>query len=518
MRGRNAFIITDELEQMDSKEQMSIKCQSLSDRLRLAIGLDEDNPPQFLERTDELDAVIDAICCTLESEAKERAIKLNVSDSVIVNCLFYRVYHETPNEILEKEYKRATIVCILQFLRWCKDELRHGKLERRWLYDFDFDVKVANVLGGKYSVGKGWRAKTNNTLFQYADICALLTGKFMPQPLTRDMLALFGVRQVLEAKFRRIIGLCGIDPMPKIPHGTIPKILKAHEKGIKYKFDKSLPLDSIMHIYDWTDYSIHTMSSSYVWLVWKAVFAVKFLFCSGEMENESYFHINGSIEISCHVLERMREEFRKWVCINTREPSHDKSGQTVLYWCEPEIPVVNDIGQLVKIKNTKERVSEHLRVRQIKDPCVFVLIKEWPINRLGDTLRQNIRALHDLGVRFTIFVNSPKNAGVGALQQPDIPWKMIESGSGADDDVRQLENYCKDQEVSLIVDLGISSRTASIIRRASEFALGYAIEYVRDCIMLTGSQNDKTEEVKQFYKHLCDMANNRPNLERGIEA
>ena len=117
---------------MDSNEQMSIKCQSLSDRLRMAIGLDEDNPAQFLERTDEIDAVIDGICCALESEAKEHSINLNVSDSVIVNCLFYRVYHEKQNAVLETEYKRATIVCILQFLRWCKDELQHGKLERWW--------------------------------------------------------------------------------------------------------------------------------------------------------------------------------------------------------------------------------------------------------------------------------------------------------------------------------------------------------------------------------------------------
>jgi len=496
---------------MDSNEQMSIKCQSLSDRLRMAIGLDEDNPAQFLERTDEIDAVIDATCCALESEAKEHSMNLNVSDSVIVNCLFYRVYHEKQNAVLEKEYKRATIVCILQFLRWCKDELQHGRLERRWLYDFDFDVKVANVLGNKYSIGKSWRAKTNNTLFQYADICALLTGKFMPQPVTRDMLALFGVRQALETKFRRIIGLEGVDPMVKIPHGAIPKILIAHEKSIEYKSGNVLPLDSVMHVYDWTDFSIHTMSSNYVWLVWKAVYAVRHLFYAGKEDVCSYFHINGSVEISHITLERMREDFRRWISANT---CRDK--QVTLYWGEPEIPIVNDAGQLIKIKETREIIFNLTRVRQIKRPCVFLLIKEWPNDDMADVLRKNITELNNFGARFCIFVNSSKNAGVGALGIFSIPWKKIPICCDIDNELRHMETLCEEQDVTTIIDLGIYSGTAEIIKKAAGDACAYEVEYLQDCPSLITHRRPGSSEMKRLYAHLNEIANTGAHLERDI--
>ena len=491
--------------------QEDINNQSLSTQLRLAIGLAEECPPQFLNRSEKLDNVIDAICYALEQEAVAQHLNLEVADSVVVNCLFHRIYREEVDDALKKEYRRATIICILQFLKWCKEELHQSKLERRWLYDLDLDIKIANILGAKYSEGKCWRTKTNNTLFQYSDICALLTGKFMPQPVTRDMLSLFGVRQVLEAKFRRIIGFYWIDPMPKIPHGTIPKILIAHEKDLKYKSDNVLSLDSVMHVYDWTDYSIHTMASDYVWLVWKAAYVVRHLFGADKKEEASYFHINDSIEITHNTLERLREDFRKWVSENAC-----RGKKVTIHWGAPEIPIVNDAGQLVNIKETKEIVFNLARVRQIKEPCVFLLIKEWPSDDMADVLRRNITELYEFGARFCIFVNSRMNAGVGALGILSISWKLIPLGCDISNELRQLDDYCKEQEVTTIIDLGISSETANIIKKVADNACAYEVEYLRDCPKLTTRQQPGSDEMKNLFAHLYGVANAGTHLERDI--
>lgn len=349
MNVETSLSLSDMTFQVALKKELS---QSLSERLRLALGPEEEHP-RFLDNTEELTSVIGAYENALKDEASKSKLFLDICEANIVDCLFYRPYHEAPNLKLSRAYKRATIVCILQFLAWCRNQLERGRLEWRWLFDFDFDIFESHILGDNYKNGFCWRARTNNTFIQYADVLGLLTGEFSPQPLTRDMFALFGVRQLLEAKFRRIIGLKWIEPMPKIPHNIIPDILKKHEKEFKFRSATEFSFSDIMKVYDWTESSIHTMSSNYVWLVWKAVTFVAPLFSASQHGPVKYFHINGAVEMTEETFGRLREDFIVWVSSNVCNHGQERK----IYWGDPETPIVNDKGELVRIQDSEKIVK-----------------------------------------------------------------------------------------------------------------------------------------------------------------
>ena len=335
-------MIKDEIRDSDELiEQLA--CSTLSGRLRVAMG-SEENASQHLICSADLLNAIDAIIDALYSEAKKLQLNLNIKDAHLVTCLYYRLYHEDFNDDLKKESKRATIVCIVQYLNWCKELLQRHSLERRLLIEFDIDMFQSGILGANYKEGYAVRTYTTNTFMQYADILCMFTGRSLPQPLARDMFSLFGIRQTLEIRFRRLLGLRWIDPMPKIGHEVIPTILKKHEKAFRYKNGNKLKISDVMHIYNWTDYSIHSMSSNYIWLVWKAIVSSSDFLTPPKFDEKSkYMHINASMEMDECTLQDLRNDFRKWVIAN-------KFGKDVkIYWEEPEVPIVDERGELKKI-------------------------------------------------------------------------------------------------------------------------------------------------------------------------
>ena len=328
-----------------------LACSTLSGRLRVAMGIEE-NAPHFLVFSSDLLSAIDAIIDALRREAAKLHLKLDIKESHLVTCLYYRAYHEEPNEVFNKEYKRATIVCALQYLNWCRRLLQNGALERRLLLEFDIDMFQSGILGANYKEGYAERTYTTNSFMQYTDILWMFTGRSLPQPLARDLFSLFGIRQTLEVRFRRLLGLRWIDPMPKIGHDVIPTILKKHEKSFRYKDGNNLLLSDIMHIYNWTDYSIHSMTSNYIWLVWKAISSASDFLIPPKFDDKSkYMHINASMEMDAATLQDLRNDFKEWVSANAS--NRLKKGLKI-FWEEPEVPILDERGCLKKIGNSVE--------------------------------------------------------------------------------------------------------------------------------------------------------------------
>lgn len=481
---------------------------TLGERLRLALGL-EDDSPRILDNSDDLQFVLSDIIDALRSEAAAKHLNIALKDPCIISFLYERPYHDKT--LKRTDYDRATIACVIKYLEWCKGKLKKGQLERRWLRDFYFDFSQTGILPDMY---KGWcgRTNTNNTLFQYSDIRALLEGTWSPQPVVRDMLALFGLRQVLEAKFRRLLGLSWLDPMPKIPHETLPSIVRLHESELNVKTASSLRVDSIMQIYNWTDYSIHTMTTNSVWLVWMAVDWCRYVFLppkAGDKNNAKYWHINGSIEIPQSCLEGMREDFRRWVvekvCCSTQQRS------VLITWEEPEAPVVDSDGNLVRIKKSVEKVSADASVCVQQKPSVCFLIDKWPVGGEGKAFSDNLRRLVERGVDVTVFMTECDTASCLLIPSVSIKTYLLNLHEGGD--TNAIKQVLNDRAVT-----SMYAWNAPVLKKLMSGVLSLSSHKRLRRIKITGadllSVAKSDEELDQFANALFEFANADPELTR----
>lgn len=190
-------------------------------------------------------------------------------------CVVQSLYILSGKCDKEKEmvYNRASTQIIIEFLEWLisfpalKNRLHEVK---DLLETFVFDLGSTGVLGEKFFSVYCGRNKTNHTYFHFYDSKNAL---FLNRPLpfkTQEFLSVFGLRQAMEIKFRRVIGFAGTEPPIKIRHDVIPSIIANHEKDIFFHKRKDLTIKDILHIYNWTNYSIHYLVSAPPWLIWKA--------------------------------------------------------------------------------------------------------------------------------------------------------------------------------------------------------------------------------------------------------
>lgn len=483
--------------------------RTLGERLRIELG-PEEMSERYLKNSDSLMLVIDDVIDALKNKARTKMYSLDIKDAFIVSCLYCRPYHNSPPEYVD--YVRSTIVCIIRYLEWCKLQLPGGKLERRWLRDFYYDLYQTGILPEMYGNAACYRCYTNNTLMQYGDIYALLRGAWTPQPNVRDMLSLFGLRQVLEAKFRRLLGLRWVEPMPKIPHEVLPRIIKCHADQIRITTAETMDWDSVMHIYNWTDYSIHTMSTNRVWLVWFAVDWCKRIFIPPKKDlkdKRKYFHINGAIELTEVSLDGLREDFRKWLSENACPKAPDKKVRVI--WDPPEAPVVDRQGNLMQLKVVEEDVFITAQVKERRKASVMFGVFEWPSDDCK--LIKNLKALRSAGISLTIVVGTPlQRSGYEIIPDLDIHWYCVQASCEGGN--HELARVLKEREITQIVS---SCDDDSLIRYLVDVVSSCEEERVRQvqikiCKGLEAEMSQ--EEVDKICSSLEEEANDIPSLTR----
>lgn len=128
--------------------------------------------------------------------------------------------------------------------------------ERKFQPDFQlfvgFDVKVNTTLE---------LFKTLEALFWYPNI----NPKLLDQKATFNLLT-FAIRQAIEVKFKRIFGIVDLYNKnysgPKLRHDFFVNFVKEH---LEYFETPKLPLQYVIKIYEWSNYTIHNAINPRIW-------------------------------------------------------------------------------------------------------------------------------------------------------------------------------------------------------------------------------------------------------------
>ena len=202
----------------------------------------------------------------------EKKMKETYDTEFIIGGVFHpRRYYNLPH------YERATFQLIYDFndfmIKCCEADpafvFQNGK---RFIYE------LANFFPDFF---RGWCAQTKVSYAAFADIKNLfMTGCIPDDAMLKNNLTTFGIRQVLENKFRRVWGIIDIatsDNKPiKVDHSFFVNFLLENQK---FYVDFPSNGNELQDIYFWTNHSIHNMTTPYCWEIWKALQIVDAFFC-----------------------------------------------------------------------------------------------------------------------------------------------------------------------------------------------------------------------------------------------
>ena len=185
----------------------------------------------------------------------------------------------------------------------------------------------------------------------YGDACRWYCFGTVPGRLTSEFMSIFELRQAMETRFRRLLGIKDITRGVKISHGMIPNIIQRSISDKNFHPASGMTLTQIRHVYDWTDISIHLMRTDYVWLVWKAFQVCEGMFSSAPRAN-GMMSIHDSFEFSEDLLEKMRTEFVQEV-----RSANSSIKSFSIAWGEPDAAIVDSHGRWMKVKPRVEIVD-----------------------------------------------------------------------------------------------------------------------------------------------------------------
>lgn len=281
-------------------------------------------------------------------KAKQKELKLSgkLKNSCLIQSLF--ITPNEPNCNFKSMYKRANIQVLIEFLDWILNiKTLNDKLHeiRDLLQTFVYDLGTTRVLDESFFSHDCGRSKTNHTFFHFYDCKKLLFLNQNPSIKTREFLSIFGLRQSMETKFRRVIGYSGINPQIKMQHNTIPDIISFFENDISFHKDKNISLKDILHIYKWTNYSIHNMMSIYPWLIWKAFDACEIIFDFNNDGPTTLRGLDSSFQFSTTILNKMRGKLREEI---QKIADKDKVEYTI-FWINPEAYVFDEKNKTLNL-------------------------------------------------------------------------------------------------------------------------------------------------------------------------
>lgn len=251
----------------------------------------------------------------------------------------------------EQELAQATLCCCEEFLEWVLERIDKTPVYGYFCVPFPFeavhnfvqDLSATGLISG-FCQSTTPREKQTYTLPMFGDIENFTFFNCIPNNPTRDTMAIFALRQMLESWFMRIVGFRGVVPIDhfEIRSGRFQKIIEnGFEKNFKFP-PKIRPVKfrSIQLIYQWTQASIHWAYSTNVWLLWKAMTYCERLF-------------GATIEMSA--LENYRQEIIK-LCLEeakftkpfpkTQNPPKDRPDKRVILFRDPDI-FVKDAGEAI---------------------------------------------------------------------------------------------------------------------------------------------------------------------------
>lgn len=487
--------------------------KSLSEELRDAIG-ESMKDGEDVECVDKVDAVFAKIIVELRNHVTDSKLP-RMAECTLVQTLYSKsAMKESPSASDVKRYESATVACAIQFLEWCRETMKKGKLKKHLLRDFYYDFSNTRILGDRFNVGECWRAHSPRSIVQYRSIESVLNDGVVTDGISKALMSIFGLRQLLEAKFRRILGLLWIDPMPKLRHNVVPDIVKAHEKDMHFSRGKKIALPDLMHIYDWTDVSIHSMSVGPIWMVWKALYACEFLFRNEPGEKRTASSLFGTIEFEEGVLLLMRDEFRRKLL--SESVVRGQNSSCVLIWDTPEARVVKG-GKEVRVNSCQERLSLKGSVTSMKPPGFFILTDRWPTGRAGCLLSQLLKRLGESGIKIVVCSLSNTGQNVGTIGVLTSKWYLLTQSRSYKAITNELRPIMQEYSCSTLLTMSKSTvllKAASAMAKESPYVTVHKFEtgdslWYDDCKI---SDSDVVGVAKKWFDVLVSEAWRDPCL------
>ena len=272
-----------------------------------------------------------------------------------------------PKPIKEKKYdvtnenKRlcCKIKCIYDFICWLSDQVQNGRNDSEYpnhlfayfIDDFFNDADVQGHISGCNCVHIAKRCQNEHSRFLFEDAKRLCYYGHTHSATTSEIFGIMGLRQAIEAKFNRLIGLSDIGPKAKFSHSFVVGIFLSHwhENWFTNKDVTEEFLRNINTIVDWANRIVHWNISSPVWLLWKAFAYVEPLFreLPAQMRNNSALmailtapgtkRLNSTIKMTEAELTELRNSF-------ISELINDYPNAQYVQWERPEATIPDHQG------------------------------------------------------------------------------------------------------------------------------------------------------------------------------
>jgi len=260
------------------------------------------------------------------------------------------------DKINDKERLRLTLQCSEEFLVWCKQEILRGEHGVcRLLLNFAYDTSYIGYLGKDFNAGCARHSHFWIPRDSFIQIFNWFCRGMMPERLTSEFMCIFELRQVMEVAFHRVIGLGEVSVPLRIPHALIPDILHRNLTTKNFSPPSGLTIKDYMHVYDWTDRSIHLMCTDWVWVVWKAMMIGGDFFTCPERTN-GQMSIYDNFELSEDLLNQVRCEFVMRV-----KNQNKRFSEFRINWTKPEAAIVDKEGKAIDVLPRTEIVANEHR-------------------------------------------------------------------------------------------------------------------------------------------------------------
>lgn len=299
----------------------------------------------------EIGKLVDESIDVIKSFRAKNGFSKNLKPQAMVVGLFRNF-----DQVNDKQRLRLTAQCSEEFLIWCRQEILRGEHGVcRLLANFAYDTSYIGYLGNDFNSGRAGHSHFWIPRDSFVQTFNWFCRGRKPERLTSEFMCIFELRQVIEVAFHRVIGLGEVSVPLRIPHALIPDILHRNLAPKNFSPPSGLTIKDYMHVYDWTDKSIHLMCTDWVWVVWKAMMIGMDFFTCPERTN-GQISIYDNFELSEELLNKVRNEFVKHV-----KDQNKRFVEFDINWIKPDAAIVNKEGKAIDVLPRTESVSNKCR-------------------------------------------------------------------------------------------------------------------------------------------------------------
>lgn len=329
------------------------KVAPVGDRIIDMLGHERCENPSAFTSYDlvEIGKFVDESISILKNYRTRNGFSKNLKPSAMIVGIF-----KNFDRVDDRQRLRLTAQCSEEFLCWCRQEILNGEYGVcRLLANFAYDTSCIGYLGRDFTSSRAGRSHFWIPRDSFIQIFNWFCRGRVPEQLTSEFMCIFELRQVMETAFHRVIGLGDVSMPLRIPHELIPDILHRNLTERNFSSPSGLSIKDYMHVYDWTDKSIHLMCTDWVWVVWKAMMIVGDFFTGPERVN-GQISIYDNFEFSEELLNKVRCEF-----VTRVKDQNKRFAKFDIKWIKPEAAIVNKEGKIIEVLPRTEIVLNERR-------------------------------------------------------------------------------------------------------------------------------------------------------------